>query len=81
MSSLIVSVAPEWTPARELLAATPGVVVRQHPSHVEYVFEDELVLDREATGLRHALWYSVVAGISDARVEQFDKVCLRVVAA
>jgi hypothetical protein len=79
MASVFVSVAPEWASARDLLAGA-GYEVRPHPAHVEYVFADELVLDREATGLRHALWYSLLAGIDGAHVAQFDKTQLRVVA-
>jgi hypothetical protein len=72
-------VAPEWESARDLLEQA-GYEVREHAAHREYVFDDELVLDRKATGLRHALWYSVLGGIHDARVAQFDKTQLRVVA-
>jgi hypothetical protein len=77
--SVFVSVAPEWAPVRRLLEDA-GHEVREHLAHREYVFADELVLDREATGLRHALWYSLLAGTDGARVVQFDKVQLRVVA-
>jgi hypothetical protein len=79
VSSVFVSVAPEWATARQLLQEA-GYEVRAHPAHHEYVFDDELVLDRVATGLRHALWYSVLAGTDGARVVQFDKTQLRVVA-
>ena len=78
MSSLFVSSAPEWQSACDLLAVG-GHVVREHRSHHEYVFVDELVLSREATGLRHALWYSLVAGLAGADVVQFDKTRLHVV--
>jgi hypothetical protein len=57
-----------------------GYEVREHAAHNEYVFADELVLDRRATGLRHALWYSLLAGVDGARVVQFDKTQLRVLA-
>jgi hypothetical protein len=79
MPSVFVSVAPEWAPARRLLEQG-GCEVRVHPAHREYVFTDELVLDRATTGLRHALWYSLLAGIDGARVVQFDKTRLRLVA-
>lgn len=79
MPSLFISVAPEWAPAREQLESA-GVETRRHPAHVQYLFDEELVIDRETTGLRHALWYSLVSGVDGAHVEQYDKVCLRVVA-
>lgn len=78
MPSVFVSVAPEWDSARALLEKA-GYEVRKHPAHDEFVFDRELVLDREATGLRHALWYSLLAGVDGGRVVQFDKAQLRVV--
>ena len=39
----------------------------------------EIVIDRRATGCRHAVWYSALAGLQDARVAQHDKDALRVV--
>jgi hypothetical protein len=38
----------------------------------------EIVIDRRATGCRHAVWYSAVAGLQDAVVTQHDKDALRV---
>lgn len=78
MPSVFVSVAPEWDAARKLLAA--DYEVRTHAAHEQFLFDRELVLDRQATGLRHALWYSVLAGVDGAHVVQFDKARLRVVA-
>lgn len=40
--------------------------------------DQEIVIDRRATGCRHAVWYSAVAGLQDARVTQHDKDALRV---
>ena len=78
VASVFVSIAPEWTSARDQLVA--AYEVREHPAHHEYLFDDELVLEREPTGLRHALWYSVLAGVQGGDVVQFDKARLRVVA-
>ncbi|NMO02948.1 hypothetical protein HH308_17185 [Gordonia sp. TBRC 11910] len=41
---------------------------------------DDLVIDRRATGARHAVWYSAIAGLEDSRIVQHDKDALRVVA-
>ena len=40
----------------------------------------EIVIDRRATGCRHAVWYSALAGLQDARIVQHDKDALRVMA-
>lgn len=79
MASVFISMAPEWSPVHEQLVAS-DYRVREHSDYREYVFDDELVVDRVTTGLRHALWYSLVAGIDRAHVVQFDKTQLRVVA-
>lgn len=40
---------------------------------------DEVLLDRRATGSRHAVWYSAIAGLQDAHIAQHDKDVLRIV--
>ena len=39
----------------------------------------QIVIDRRATGCRHAVWYTALAGLQEARVAQHDKNALRVV--
>ena len=39
---------------------------------------DQIIIDRRATECRHAVWYSALAGLQDARVIQHDKNALRV---
>ncbi len=39
----------------------------------------QIIIDRRATGCRHAVWYSAVAGLRRARIAQHDKNALRVV--
>lgn len=39
----------------------------------------EIVIDRRATGCRHAVWYSTIAGLLGSRIVQHDKNALRVV--
>ena len=41
--------------------------------------DGEIVIDRRATGCRHAVWYSALAGLQEGRVAQHDKNALRVV--
>ncbi|GAA4401502.1 hypothetical protein [Tsukamurella soli] len=40
----------------------------------------EIVVDRRASGARHAVWYSVIAGLEGSTIAQHDKNALRVVA-
>lgn len=39
----------------------------------------QIVIDRRATGMRHAVWYSAIAGLAGVRVAQHDKDALRLV--
>jgi len=39
----------------------------------------DIVIDRRATGCRHAVWYSSVAGLAGAEITQWDKDRMRVV--
>ncbi len=39
--------------------------------------DGEIVIDRRATGCRHAVWYSCVAGLEGWRIAQWDKDTLR----
>jgi hypothetical protein len=39
----------------------------------------EIVIDRRATGCRHAVWYSAIAGLHESRITQHDKNALRIV--
>lgn len=34
---------------------------------------DALIIDRRSTGVRHAVWYSCIAGIEGYRIVQWDK--------
>lgn len=38
----------------------------------------DIVIDRRATGCRHAVWYSAVAGLETSVITQYDKNALRV---
>lgn len=40
---------------------------------------EQIVIDRRATGCRHAVWYSAIAGLESARIAQHDKNALRLV--
>ncbi|MEV0364655.1 hypothetical protein [Nocardia fusca] len=40
---------------------------------------EQIIIDRRATECRHAVWYSALAGLQDARIAQHDKNALRIV--
>lgn len=50
-------------------------------SYVELRFPDAVTIDRVSTGARHAVWYSCIGALDHARIVQFDKDALRIVAA
>ncbi|MCX2934326.1 hypothetical protein ORI20_29085 [Mycobacterium sp. CVI_P3] len=49
-------------------------------TYVELRFPDAITIDRVGTGVRHAVWYSCIGALEHARVVQFDKHALRIVA-
>lgn len=61
-------------------------VASQNPDHkIDHVgpywritASDPVTIDRRATGCRHAVWYSAVAGLEDSMIAQQDKEVLRV---
>ena len=69
---------PENAGVVEVARAEPVVkVLRLGPYHVLEA-DDPIVIDRRATGCRHAVWYSCVAGLAGCRITQWDKDALRV---
>jgi hypothetical protein len=46
--------------------------------YFEIVADGVISIDRRATGCRHAVWYSSIAGLRGARITQHDKDALRV---
>jgi hypothetical protein len=78
MTRLYILDVDDFRPVIEVGAAVPGVVSRRVGDYVELAADGEIVIDRRATGVRHAVWYSTVAGVADGRVNQFDKDALRV---
>lgn len=57
----------------------PDIVVDRVGPYFRVSAADDLVIDRRATGVRHAVWYSAIAGLEGSRVVQHDKDALRVV--
>lgn len=71
----------DFRPIVEVAVAQPGVSRRTVGDYVELACAGDIVVDRRATGVNHATWYSAVAGVSGGRVTQQDKDALRVVPA
>ncbi|GAA4079353.1 hypothetical protein ACFFOS_19885 [Nocardioides kongjuensis] len=46
--------------------------------YVRITSAQPIVIDRRATGCRHAVWYSAVAGLEGSVITQHDKDALRV---
>jgi hypothetical protein len=78
MTRLYILDVDDFRPVIGVGAAIPGVASRRIGDYVELAADGEIVIDRRATGVRHAVWYSTVAGVADGRVSQFDKDALRV---
>ena len=79
MTALYVLDVPENTPLATVAAADPAVTVGRIGPYFEITATGPIVIDRRATGCRHAVWYSAVAGVArDSRITQHDKNALRV---
>ena len=78
MTALYVLDIPENTSLADVAAADPDVTVRKVGPYFEIVADGSIVIDRRTTGVRHAVWYSSVAGLGSARITQHDKDALRV---
>ena len=77
MTALYVLDVPENTSVAKV-AAEAGAAVGKVGPYFEITAEAPIVVDRRATGCRHAVWYSCVAGVASGRIAQHDKDALRV---
>ncbi len=79
MTALYVLDVPENTPLAKVAAEDPEVTVGRIGPYFEITAAGPIVIDRRATGCRHAVWYSSIAGVArDSRIVQHDKDALRV---
>jgi hypothetical protein len=79
MTTLYVLDVPENTAVAKVAAEDPAVRVDRIGPYFEIAAAGPIVIDRRATGCRHAVWYSCVAGVArDSRITQHDKNALRV---
>lgn len=78
MTALYILDVPENRDIARVAAEGPNVSTRMVGPYFEFTSSDDIVIDRRATGVRHAVWYSVIAGLGRSRVVQHDKNALRV---
>jgi hypothetical protein len=78
MTRLFILDVPENTPVAKAAGDDPRTEVGKLGPYFVVSSENEIVIDRRATGCRHAVWYSCVAGLSDSLITQWDKDALRV---
>lgn len=78
MTTLYVLDVPENVPVVEVAGRAPDVTVTQIGPYFEITAPGSIVVDRRATGCRHAVWYSCVAALAGSVVTQLDKDALRV---
>lgn len=74
---LFVLDVPENTAIAAVAEKVPGVEVDKLGPYFVIASEGPVVIDRRATGARHAVWYSCVAGLEGCRITQWDKDALR----
>ncbi|GEE00076.1 hypothetical protein nbrc107696_05220 [Gordonia spumicola] len=77
MISVLVLDVPENRPVVEVAATADTVTVERIGPYFKVSAPGEIVIDRRATGCRHAVWYSSVAGLIAARIIQWDKDAIR----
>lgn len=78
MTTLFILDVPENKPVAAVAGEDPDVTVEHLGPYFRITAEDAIVVDRRATGCRHAVWYSSVAGLLDSQITQWDKDALRV---
>jgi hypothetical protein len=80
MTCLYVLGVPENEGLVKVAAQDPEVTIGKVGPYFRISSDSDIVVDRRATGCRHAVWYSVIAGLEYSRIAQQDKDLLRVVA-
>jgi hypothetical protein len=77
MTILYILDVPENVPVVKVAAQDTAVTVDKVGPYFAVTSPATIVIDRRATGCRHAVWYSSVAGLAGARITQWDKDALR----
>jgi hypothetical protein len=69
---------PENRPIAAVAGDLPAVEVSRLGPYLVIESAAPISIDRRSTGVRHAVWYSCVAGLAGWRIVQWDKDALRV---
>lgn len=78
MTALYVLDVPENTSVAKVAGEDPALTVGKIGPYFEIRADGPIVIDRRATGCRHAVWYSCIAGVAGGRIVQHDKNALQV---
>lgn len=78
MPRLYVLCVPENEGILDVVSQDPGLTVDEVGPYVRITSASPIVIDRRATGCRHAVWYSAIAGLERSVITQHDKDALRV---
>lgn len=78
MPRLYVLDVPENEGVIKVADADPATEVGHVGPYWRITAKGPIVIDRRATGCRHAVWYSAIAGLEGSTVTQHDKDALRV---
>ena len=79
MASVFFLDVPENLPVVEVAERDARVQVHRNGPYFEVTADEAFDIDRRATGCRHAVWYSCVAGLRGFRIAGWDKNSLRLV--
>lgn len=69
---------PENDGVVDVASKDPNITVDKVGPYFRITARADIVIDRRATGARHAVWYSAVGGLEESRIVQHDKNALRV---
>ena len=78
MTTLFVLDVPENKTVAEVADRDPAVIIDRVGPYHRISSDSTIVIDRRATGCRHAVWYSSVAGLVQSRITQWDKDAMRI---
>lgn len=80
MTRMYVLGVPENEGVVKVAGMDPAISIDNVGPYFRISCDGDIVIDRRATGCRHAVWYSVIAGLEQSKVVQHDKDFLRVAA-
>lgn len=75
MNALLVLDVPENTPVVEAALSAQNIRAERFGPYIALTpnsDDADITIDRRATGCRHAVWYSCVAGLLNSRISKWD---------